>query len=172
MANYSMVRYSGLRIPQEPPLARSNGWASLLQAVKPLHGVLQAMLAEPLCMDDWLRECPPDAILSRLLNDGEVFTFWKDGQFFGVGVLYAITLNRSAYLTVYAMPEFRKSRTLYRGAKDLIAYAFKPAPEGLGLAKIKAEIAESNTSSLRGAQVLGFVPVGCVSARWFVPRAL
>lgn len=155
-----MMRFSGLRLPSEEGQARVYSWAALIQSVMAYAPIIQMALDAPFGLDDRYRGLSPKAIFERVLIEGEFFAFFSGDKFVGFSIFYGITPQRSAYWGTFAMPEFRLKSVIRLAAKDLIEYAFKPWPEGLGLIKLKADVPESNRPALRATSRLGFVPIG------------
>ena len=157
-----LTRVSGLRLKSQDPRMRAFELKQAASKLLSLSPILQNAMDEPFCIDDEYRNLP-DALTLWLnfLQSGEVFICQaRNGELLGVQALLNVRPGRSAYWFAYAAPSKRGSRAIFSAAKELLDYAFKPAPEGLGLLKVKAEIAYENTAATRLMHALGGQPMG------------
>lgn len=156
-------RYTGYRIRFKPEHEQPWRWGNLKNSVLPLIPYFEQALEEPFFVDDTLRGQKPLDLINYALRDGEIFACYADGQLVGICSFRDIRQERSAIYDAWAVPEFRGpegKEKVFQLAEEVMRYAFEPWPNGLGLSKVKVDIAIANTAALTTAVALGFVQVG------------
>jgi len=169
--------YSGYRLRFLEPRQRAYAWEELKKNVTPYAGVI-AGIHEPWAQDDYVRAIPPLDLLLLSLQGGEfIVCIYDDPEakllprntLVGMAWLDDIWAERSAHLHAWSNPacrqDFRRSKIADRFAREIVEYAFKPfAPikdgGGLGLKKLKSNVAMPNRRAYRALHALGFVDVG------------
>jgi RimJ/RimL family protein N-acetyltransferase len=160
----NLKRFSGYRIRFEEPAKQVWAWGNLKHSVQQLVPIFQAALQEPFFVDDNLRQSDPLGLIMFALRDGEIFACFADDELVGICSFRDIKHERSAIYDGWATPAMRarenkdKVHTLFR---EMMDYAFNDfGAGGLGLKKVKCDIAEANIPALVTTQALGFQQVG------------
>jgi len=158
-------RFSGYRIRFVEQAKQAWHWGNLRNSLQAngLPQIFEAALQEPFFIDDDLRGMDPLDLLMYALRDGEIFACFADGELIGICSFRDIKHCRSAQYDAWVAPEHRGPEgkaKIYQLVKEVMEYAFRDFPKGLGLKKVKADIAMGNLPALVTAQRLGFIQVG------------
>jgi RimJ/RimL family protein N-acetyltransferase len=113
--------------------------------------------------DDAAKNVPLVDILMSQLQDGELyFAFSKAGDFVAMGAITNIAYGRSGYITAIAHPQASRY-AIGKATGELLIYAFRDfGNTGLGLKKLKAEVAQPNGATFDLLVKIGFETAG----RW------
>lgn len=156
-------RFSGYRIKFSEKNKQAWHWGNLRKTVQQLVPFFELAMQEPFFIDDALKQLAPLDLIMYALRDGEIFACIADDQLVGICSFREIKPGRSAIYDAWAVPEFRAPEhrdKIFQLANEVMEYAFRDFPDGLGLVKVKADIAVGNVPAIVTAQNLGFVPVG------------
>lgn len=158
---YDIKRVSGIRSNAQTALQGSYERKALeIQLNQKYTPLLFEAVKEPYFMDDAWKGVHPSEYWKEVLHRGEFFSCTADGELIGFMCLTNIIIGRSAEWQYFILPAYRRTGAFQALAKELVDYATKPFPEGLGLVKLKAFIAAPNTPSLRAIEKLGGQVVG------------
>lgn len=159
-----LKRFSGYRIRFNEPAKQVYAWGNLKTSAQTLLPMFQAALTEPYFVDDSLRQQDPLSLIMFALRDGEIFVCLADGELVGICSFRDIKHERSAIYDGWATPEMRKPENKHKVHalfREMMDYAFNDfGPDGLGLKKVKCDIAVANIPALVTTQALGFQQVG------------
>lgn len=152
----NLIRYSGIRLAPERKAVALQGMAERIMTIG--MPIVQGIFEEPWVLDDSLKADAPVDILKGMLDNGEFLLCYTPDNEELVMLLafHSIYVNRFAHLLAYVLPNFRGQAIVQECGGQALEYAFKPAPDGLGLLKVKAEIAQYNKPSIAAAEKLGF----------------
>ena len=157
-------RFSGFRLQFLEPRAAQFQWQQLVQQMQPFKPIIQAASQEPYWLDDTLRGMTPEQLLTNGLANGEFFAAIFEGKLVCIATVRDIFREHSGYFEGYSLPEFRTlagRRLVHQVANEIADYAFAPFGEdGLGLIKLKAEVAQSNRPALCAMRSLHYKVYG------------
>ena len=157
---------SGIRFKSDVPEFRSaEQQLKRKKFMKLFAPLIQEAKRSTLFIEDGLAATPPEAIVDQFLVNGvEAFLVRdEEGGFIGFHALENIGVYKHAELHSWSPPEasgLHERRCKLQSLEEVIAYAFAPWPEGLGLLKIKAKVCEENLVTLKICHRFGFVCVG------------
>lgn len=150
----------------QDPKEKREAWTAIADVIGdgPYLGVMRLIMQEPLYFDDMMRGMTASDMIMHALDSGELFVhFGVEGNkryLVGVTILRNIIHEREATFEAWVTPQFRGHYCVKTAALHVFEYAFKPFPRGLGLKKIKAQIATSNAHAINAAAKLGFFHIG------------
>lgn len=159
-------KISGYRINfLEDPKVRQFRFARMMQDLEPLVHLVDMWKQEPLYLDDIQMIMPPAEVLNWGMGQSELFVVIHERAIIGTIKLMYIIPERSAEMTVWAVPQiregYRNHKIVHGVAKEIIDYAFLSVPQGgLGLMKLKATICAKNLPALKAARALKFKQFG------------
>ncbi|MBY0545820.1 MAG: hypothetical protein K2W95_00875 [Candidatus Obscuribacterales bacterium] len=172
-----MKLFSGFRLQSLPPEIYPHAWEDLEKnAGEYLEYFQRALELSPFVVDDCLMHLTPEQLLFNALRHGEYLMCFHREHPAGFMGFLDISHQRSAKFEAFGDPLlrscYRGRKILLKLAREAIEYAFKPFGPiseggGLGLLKLKAEIARCNEPALKAARALGFRPVGVSPADGF-----
>ena len=118
-----------------------------------------------LFIEDGLANTPAEVIVDKfLVNNVEAFIVRDErDNFIGFHAFENIQVFKHAELHSWSSPDasgIHDRKCKLQSLDEIIAYAFAPWPEGLGLLKIKARVCEENIPTLKICNRFGFVCVG------------
>lgn len=159
--------WSGYRLTLiEDVQERQAHWQQTYAGIMQYAPLLDAMKAEPWLFQDCMKDKPTEEMLFEGIARAEIFAHYDTGHVAAISMLNDIDMRRgSCSILGWAHPLWRGS---YRGRKlistwmhEILDYAFAPfGPEGLGLVKINAEVAERNYPAYRAMRAVGFQEIG------------
>lgn len=149
---HSLKRISGIRTSATNPLMANYEKAGKKTQASKYNNFLLAALNEVGMLDDMWRSLTAEQIWDNWLYRGEVFGCFKDENPVGYLVLSDIVLGRHATKSGYLIPA---ERNHFAFEQQLLDYAFKNYPDGLGLVKVKSNIPSLMVEALQGFTVMG-----------------
>lgn len=176
-ANFQTKIYSGYRLRFLEPKQQPYAWEELKRNVTP-YAAIMAQVDEPYAQDDYVKALPPLDLLLGSLQGGEfIVCVYDDPQakllprqtLVGLAWIDDIWHERSAQLHAWSNPicrqDYKRRRIAHKFAREIVEYAFKDFGSikeggGLGLKKLKANIAAPNYSAYRALHALGFRDTG------------
>lgn len=163
MQSQETRRFTGYRIQFAEPRVQPILWQNLVESLRPYAPLVEAFLQEKYFVDDTMRGAPLDVLMAPL-GKGELFIKVVDGAVVAMALIRDIVHDREGVFEGWGHPALRGN---YQGARiefdfaaEVHEYAFKPfsngniATDGLGLLKLKAEIAINNYPAIKALKAM------------------
>lgn len=137
--------------------------ALLMQQFMKHMPIVENIMADDQYMDDAWRYLNAIGFVQVTLEGGEIFVCSTEGVIGAMLSIRDINHQRWGYFEAWADPSFRNfkgNKSLVAYSRELVEYAFEPWPKGLGLQKLKADIAADNAPALAATRNMNFVEIG------------